>query len=75
MRENTALRAWRAGKGTVGCWLSMANTYSAESLASIGFDWVCVDLQHGLIDYQDLVHHAARDFQFEGHTAGACTVE
>jgi len=56
MRENTALRAWREGKGTVGCWLSMANTYSAESLANLGFDWVCVDLQHGLIDYQDLTH-------------------
>ncbi|MCB1684809.1 MAG: aldolase/citrate lyase family protein [Pseudomonadales bacterium] len=56
MRENTALRAWRAGKGTVGCWLSMGNSYSAESLAQMGFDWVCVDLQHGLIDYTDLTH-------------------
>lgn len=56
MRQNTALRTWREGGQTVGCWLSMANTYSAESLAQLGFDWVCVDLQHGLLDYQDLVH-------------------
>ncbi|MDP6374676.1 MAG: aldolase/citrate lyase family protein [Pseudomonadales bacterium] len=54
MRENTALTTWREGGQTIGVWLSMANTYSAEMLANMGFDWVCVDLQHGLIDYQDL---------------------
>ncbi len=54
MRPNTALAAWRAGQSTIGCWLSLANTHSAESLSRLGFDWVCVDLQHGLIDYQDL---------------------
>lgn len=56
MRENTTLRTWRAGGRTVGCWLSLANAYSAEALASLGFDWVCVDLQHGLLDYQDLTY-------------------
>jgi 4-hydroxy-2-oxoheptanedioate aldolase len=38
----------------VGCWLSLANVHSAEALASLGFDWLCIDLQHGLLDYQDL---------------------
>lgn len=38
----------------MGCWLSLANTYTAEALARLGFDWVCVDLQHGLLDYADL---------------------
>lgn len=28
---------------------------SSEILAHVGFDWLCVDLQHGLIDYKDLV--------------------
>ena len=55
MRENTALSAWRANKQTVGCWLSIGNAYTAEAIANLGFDWVCVDLQHGLIDYTDLV--------------------
>lgn len=54
MRENSALRSWREGRQTVGCWLSLANAYSAEALANLGFDWVCVDLQHGLLDYTDL---------------------
>ena len=56
MRENTVLAAWRRNEQTIGCWLSLANAYSAESMASLGFDWVCVDLQHGLIDYADLTH-------------------
>jgi len=54
VRENSALRAWREGRQTVGCWLSLANAYSAEALAKLGFDWVCLDLQHGLLDYSDL---------------------
>ena len=56
MRENSALRAWREGRQTVGCWLSLANAYSAEALSRLGFDWVCLDLQHGLLDYSDLTH-------------------
>jgi len=54
MRENKALSAWRADGQTIGCWLSLANAYSAEAIANLGFDWVCVDLQHGLIDHADL---------------------
>lgn len=54
MRENAALAAWRAGQQTIGCWLSIANAYSAEAIANLGFDWVCIDMQHGLIDYTDL---------------------
>lgn len=56
MRENESLAAWRKGEQTLGCWLSLANTYSAEAVAQLGFDWVCVDLQHGMIDYPDLAH-------------------
>ncbi|XOV86410.1 MAG: HpcH/HpaI aldolase/citrate lyase family protein [Pseudomonadota bacterium] len=56
MRKNTALEKWRAGEQTIGGWLSLANTHSAEMLANAGFDWLCVDLQHGLLDYSDLRH-------------------
>ena len=56
MRENTTLKTWREGGQTIGAWLSMANAYSAEALGRLGFDWVLVDLQHGLIDYTDLTY-------------------
>lgn len=54
MQKNTLLARWRAGERTLGTWLSMANTHSAESLAHLGFDWLCCDMQHGLLDYTDL---------------------
>ena len=56
MRENTSLAAWQRSEQTIGLWLSLANTYSAEAMSKLGFDWVCVDMQHGLIDYTDLVN-------------------
>ena len=56
MRKNTALAKWRAGEQTIGGWLSLANTHIAEMMANAGFDWLCIDLQHGLLDYRDLLH-------------------
>lgn len=56
MRENTALSAWRKDEQTIGCWLSIANTYTAEAISKLGFDWVCIDLQHGIIDYTDVAN-------------------
>jgi 4-hydroxy-2-oxoheptanedioate aldolase len=54
MRKNQSLARWRAGEQTVGGWLSLANTHIAEMMANAGFDWLCCDLQHGLVDYDDL---------------------
>jgi 4-hydroxy-2-oxoheptanedioate aldolase len=48
----TALREqWAAGQPTFGAWLSIPSTLSAEATARVGFDYVCVDNQHGAIDY------------------------
>jgi 4-hydroxy-2-oxoheptanedioate aldolase len=56
MRENRVVHAWRDGGQTVGAWLSIPSSFSAESMAHAGFDWLCIDMQHGLIDYPDAVH-------------------
>lgn len=56
MRENPVRRAWREGKPTVGAWLSLPNSFSAELMAQQAFDWLTIDMQHGLIDYADAVH-------------------
>lgn len=42
---------WADGQETLGAWLTLANTHSAEAVASMGFAYVCVDTQHGLIDH------------------------
>src|SRR5438067_7231615 len=56
MRENTVRRSWREGKPAVGAWLSLPNSFSAELMAQQGFDYLTIDMQHGLIDYADAVH-------------------
>lgn len=56
MRVNKALADWRKGQQTIGGWLSLGNAYSAELMANIGFDWLCVDMQHGMVGYEDLKH-------------------
>jgi 4-hydroxy-2-oxoheptanedioate aldolase len=56
MRENTVRRTWREGKPAVGGWLSLPNSFSAELMAQQGFDYLTIDMQHGLIDYADAVH-------------------
>jgi 4-hydroxy-2-oxoheptanedioate aldolase len=55
MRENTVKRAWRDGQTTYGAWLSIPSSFSAEVMAHMGYDYVCVDMQHGVVDYQTAV--------------------
>jgi 4-hydroxy-2-oxoheptanedioate aldolase len=52
MRENRLKRLWLEGQPALGGWLTIPSSFSAELFAHAGFDWVCVDMQHGLIDYQ-----------------------
>ena len=52
MRINTVKEKWARGEVTHGAWLSIPSSFSAEIMAHQGFDWVCIDMQHGVIDYQ-----------------------
>lgn len=54
MRPNHVLRAWRDNKQTIGAWLSIDSSFTAEAMARAGFDWLCLDMQHGLLDYNDV---------------------
>ena len=56
MRKNQVLRAWRNKKATIGGWISIDSVFSAEIMANAGFDWLCLDMQHGMIDYNDVRH-------------------
>ena len=35
----------------IGSWITLNNPAIAEILADAGFDWLCVDLEHSVIDY------------------------
>ena len=56
MRENTVKTKWLAGEPTVGGWLSLDSPLSAEQMAQVGFDWLCLDMQHGVIDFKAVTH-------------------
>ena len=55
MRINRVKKLWREGKTAVGAFLSVPHCFSAELMAHTGVDWLCVDMQHGCIDYSDAV--------------------
>lgn len=51
----TLRQMWNDGEPTLGGWLSIPATLSAEVMARGGFDYVCIDTQHGAVDYQTTV--------------------
>lgn len=52
MADSRLRRVWDEGGTAFGCWCMTANPHGAEMLASMGFDYVCVDWQHGLLGYE-----------------------
>ena len=55
MRPNSVKQRWRDGLPAIGGWLSIPSSVSAEVMSHQGFDWVCVDTQHGIVDYTSAV--------------------
>jgi 4-hydroxy-2-oxoheptanedioate aldolase len=51
----TTLRElWDGGGVTVGGWCVIPSAFSAELMGRSGFDWVCIDTQHGLVGYDQM---------------------
>lgn len=55
MRENRVKAMWRRGEPAYGAWLTIGSSYSAEAVAHQGFDYVCIDMQHGIIGFETAV--------------------
>ena len=52
----TTLRElWERGGMTLGGWCTLPCSFSAEIMGYAGFDWICIDTQHGLIGYDCMV--------------------
>ncbi|MFB4274537.1 HpcH/HpaI aldolase/citrate lyase family protein [Nonomuraea sp. MTCD27] len=45
----------RAREKTVGYWVTLDSPAATERLARLGYDYVCLDGQHGLLDYAGLL--------------------
>ncbi|MDH3699977.1 MAG: aldolase/citrate lyase family protein [Alphaproteobacteria bacterium] len=55
MRPNKIKQMWRDGKSATLGWLSIAHGFSAEIMARQGFDALCVDMQHGTAEMNDVL--------------------
>lgn len=44
--QNTFLEGLRSGASQIGFWVSLANNLTAEVVATSGFDWLLVDMEH-----------------------------
>lgn len=51
MRSNPIKKKLRAGHPSFGTWLSLGDLYAARVLASMGFDWLTLDMEHQPIDW------------------------
>ena len=52
MRKNTLKKIWADGGAVLNGWCSIPSSFSAEVMAHQGFDSICIDMQHGAVDYQ-----------------------
>lgn len=56
MRPNKIQQAWDAGRVATNVFLAIPDSFAAETIASLGWDGVTIDMQHGLTDYASAVH-------------------
>ena len=55
MRLNKIKQIWRDGKCATLGWLSVSHGFTAEVMARQGFDALCIDLQHGTAELNDVL--------------------
>jgi 4-hydroxy-2-oxoheptanedioate aldolase len=55
MRINPLRTLWSQDKAAVNGWLTIGDSFAAETMAQQGWDSLTIDLQHGVIDYNALV--------------------
>ncbi len=56
MRANPVKKALKEGRPSVGTWLSLGSILAARFMARAGFDWLTVDVEHSLVDWETATH-------------------
>ena len=51
----TLRELWERGEPTIGGWCVIPSPFAAERMGRAGFDWVCIDTQHGMIGYDQML--------------------
>jgi 4-hydroxy-2-oxoheptanedioate aldolase len=52
---NPLKEAWAENRTAFGLWMTVPGSFGAELVSGAGVDYVCVDQQHGIIDYDSIV--------------------
>lgn len=65
---NRLRSSWDQGQSVFGGWSSTPSPYSAEIFADLDYDYICIDMQHGLVGY-DVVFPALQALRFGTSTA------
>jgi 2-keto-3-deoxy-L-rhamnonate aldolase RhmA len=47
----------RAGETVLGLWITQESLAISEIAAHIGLDWVCIDAEHGHLDFKEVLSH------------------
>jgi 2-keto-3-deoxy-L-rhamnonate aldolase RhmA len=47
----------RAGETTFGLWVTLESPTVTEIAAELGLDWICVDTEHGHLDFREVMEH------------------
>ncbi|MBX3635946.1 MAG: 2,4-dihydroxyhept-2-ene-1,7-dioic acid aldolase [Rubrivivax sp.] len=55
MRENRLRQLWREDRAAINGWLAIPSAFAAETMAHQGWDTLTIDLQHGVVDYAQMV--------------------
>jgi 4-hydroxy-2-oxoheptanedioate aldolase len=56
MRANKVKAALKAGKPSVGTWLSLGSITAARFMARTGLDWLTIDMEHSLVGWETAAH-------------------
>jgi 2-keto-3-deoxy-L-rhamnonate aldolase RhmA len=54
---NPLRKKLKAGETTHGLWVTLESATVTEICVETGFDWVCIDMEHGCLDFKDVLDH------------------
>src|SRR5438874_10115171 len=57
MTRNKLRGRLQAGETSYGLWVTMESPALSEIAVTLGLDWVCIDMEHGHLEYKDVVAH------------------
>jgi 2-keto-3-deoxy-L-rhamnonate aldolase RhmA len=57
MPTNPLRAKLKAGKQTYGMWVTLESPHITEVAVEMGLDWIVIEMEHGHLDWRDVVNH------------------